>query len=183
MLVALMVSAALASSSGVTGANALPLADPRVEEPDAMQRFFPFSVSDTAEQPVKDNFLVSQVLGFLLSSIGGGLWGPVVLVPGAEFSTDVLVSWLVPWAATNTLVLVGFTLTAIATFVFAPAFLCFCAVCPVGLGGLYVSTNASLMAVDRGLKSKRGESRPKRSSEAKPEGSERGTAPPASYAY
>ena len=169
MLVAVLVSAALASSSGVTGANALPLADPRVEEPDAMQRFFPFSVSDTAEQPVKDNFLVSQVLGFLLSSIGGGLWGPIVLVPGAEFSTDVLVSWLVPWAATNTLVLVGF--------------LCFCAVCPVGLGGLYVSTNASLMAVDRGLKSKRGESRPKRSSEAKPEGSEPGTVPPASYAY
>ncbi len=185
MLSALMMSAVLASSMGVSEGHMVPLADPVVREPDAMTRFFPFGLADNAEQPIKDGLVISHVLGFLLGGVGGGLWGPLLVVPGAELNGDVVVSWLVPWGITMAGVFMVSTVASVAGIFLWPLAFCSCAACPIGLGGIYISTNATLMAMDRNLKSKKGPAPPKRSSgePAQPASSDPASPPPPSYAY
>jgi hypothetical protein len=181
MLVALLVSAALASSSGATGANALPLADPLMEESDPQKRFFPFALSDDAEQPVRDGFILSQVLGICCGGVClGNLWGPLLAVKGGEINTDVVVSFLVPWLVTW-----GVSTAAALVLGLVTGGVGGILVLPITLVGSYLTTNATLMAMDRNLKSKNGPAPPKRSRNepAQPGASDPAAPPPPSYAY
>jgi hypothetical protein len=123
---------------------------PAPEGPGFMEQYFPFGVADAAPAVVKDAFLLSQVLGILLFCVGGSLWAPLVLIQGADLSGDTVVSWLVP-AAVTIGVLLGFGFVAgLSTFVVGPFAVCVgCITFPIGLGGAFVSVNATLNGIAR----------------------------------
>ncbi len=104
-----------------------------------VDHYMPFTLSSQALPDVKDNMVISHVLGYFLPC--GGLWGPVVLIDGAEFSGDVVISWLL----SNIIWFVA--IAAVATITVG-----------VGIVGFlafpYLTTTATLNAVDRGLKAK-----------------------------
>jgi hypothetical protein len=130
---------------------------PAPEGPGFMEQYFPFGVADSAPQVVQDGFLLSQVLGILLVSVAGGLWGPLLAVKGADLSGDTLVSFLIPWATTVGLVVGCWTGSIVAAFALAAVSggiggcfgLCALAAIPIALAGGYVSTNATLNGIAR----------------------------------
>ena len=112
---------------------------------------------------------MSHVIGYLLYGCAGGLWGPVVSVNGAEFSGDVALTWFLSG-------LIWFGIATIAT--------------GTGIGALlflvvpYLTTTATLNAIDRQMKAKGLKPPPSKDKPPEP-----GTTtpppdtPPPSYAY
>lgn len=119
-----------------------------------MERFAPFTVTDDAVKPVKDNLILVHVLGCLPL---GGLWAPLLLYPSEgrpELGSDQLLSYLIPFAATWVAVMAIWVAAIIPSFVIPFCGFIGCLGCPVAIAGWWVSNNASMNAWDRAYKGK-----------------------------
>lgn len=135
-----------------------------------VDHYLPFSLAAQALPAVKDNLVLSHVLGYLLPC--GGLWGPVVLIDGAEFSGDVIISWLL------SSIIWFVAIAVVGTITIGVGYLAFLAL-------PYLATTATLNAVDRGLKAKGYTPPPKGTTPnpSNPANPPTGDTPPPSYAY
>ena len=190
MIAALLITLSLAAPTTLTGhdrptapavtktkAKATVLAQARLApDPNApggnlgfVDHYLPFSLAAQALPPVKDSLVLSHVLGYLLPC--GGLWGPVVLIDGAEFSGDVIISYLL------SSILWSVAITVVGTVTIGVGLLALVAL-------PYLTTTATLNAVDRGLKAK-GYAPPKGTTPnpSNPANPPTGDTPPPSYAY
>jgi hypothetical protein len=121
-----------------------------------------------ASQQTKDALVLSHVIGYLLPC--GSLWGPIVLTKDGEFSGDVALTWFlstVLWAVITGAV--SLTFVGLVMIVALP----------------YLSTTATLNALDRGIKKKGLAGGPAKKSDAPPTPAtpSTGETPPPSYAY
>lgn len=109
-------------------------------EPGFVDHYMPFQLSPAALPQVKDGLIMSHVLGyvFFIIPVCGPLWGPVVAVDGAEFSGDVVISWLLSTIIYGTIAVAASPITAGLSLFAIP----------------YFSTTATLNAIDRDLKKK-----------------------------
>ncbi|MBN2357845.1 MAG: hypothetical protein JXR83_00230 [Deltaproteobacteria bacterium] len=98
------------------------------QELGVMEHYFPFGLSENANQEIKDIFILTLVLNLLPA---GGLWGPLLLLKNPpKIESDVIVSYLVPAA-------VGYVTS------------CFIIGIPIYL---YIAPVAALNAYDRAIK-------------------------------
>lgn len=108
-------------------------------EPTFVEQYLSYQLAPTAAAPVKDGMVLSHVLGYLLPC--GGLWGPLVLIDGAEFSGDVFITYLLSG------ILWFVAISVVSTVTVGVGLLLF-------LAYPYLNTTATLNAVDRQLKAK-----------------------------
>lgn len=106
--------------------------------PTFIEQYLALTISPMPSKQVQDGLVLSHVIGYLLPC--GSLWGPVVATKDAQFTGDVVVSWLlssVLW--TGITVVVSITVIG-ALMLFALP---------------YLATTSTLNAIDRDIK-KRG---------------------------
>ena len=161
---------AVSSSSAAPLSKQLLQADPNSPDREASftDKYLSFQLSPMASQQTKDALVLSHVIGYLLPC--GSLWGPVVLTKDGEFSGDVALSWFlstVLWAVITGAV--SLTVVGLVMIVALP----------------YLSTTATLNALDRGIKKKGLAGGPAKKSDAPPTPAtpSPGETPPPSYAY
>jgi hypothetical protein len=157
----------------VDGSSASPrlaLAETPTPDPNApdhtqtfAEQYLSYQLSPAALPAVKDGQLMSIVLGYLCAPACGSLWGPLVMVKGAEFSADVAITWFlssIVWGAAST-VTGGLLLPVVP----------------------YLQTTATLNAIDVQMKKKGFKAPPSSSTPAQPGQPQPTEQPPPSYAY
>jgi hypothetical protein len=161
---------AVSSSSAAPISKQLLQADPNSPDREASftDKYLSFQLSPMASQQTKDALVLSHVIGYLLPC--GSLWGPIVLTKDGEFSGDVALTWFlstVLWAVIAGAV--SLTVVGLVMIVALP----------------YLSTTATLNALDRGIKKKGLAGGPAKKSDAPPTPAtpSPGETPPPSYAY
>jgi hypothetical protein len=162
-----------AHKGAVRLAQNTPAADPNA--PDHTQTFIEqylsYQLSPAATPAIKDGQIMSIVLGYLCSPACGSLWGPIVMVKGAEFTADVAITWLLS-SILWTVITSAASLTVVGGL--------------IGLAVPYLQTTATLNALDVQMKKKglKGSTPGKPVEPAKPaDPAPSADAPPPSYAY
>jgi hypothetical protein len=127
----------------------LPVADGG-GEPSFFDHYLPFGLADNVHPAVEEGFLVSQILGILLFGAAGSLWGPLVIVKGADLSGDTVVNWLISAALFVGVAMVGFVGVVAVTFLtFGFGALCGFCYLPWWVAAGYVTTNVTLNGISR----------------------------------
>jgi hypothetical protein len=135
-----------------------------------VEQYLSYQLPAQAMPAVRQGEVMSYVLGYLLYGICGSLWGPVVAVEGASFDGDIATNWFL-----STLLWSVIATAATATLVGGALW----------LAVPYLSTVATMNAIDRQLKKKGGGTAappgtPGQPGQEPPPATEQ---PPPSYAY